>query len=275
MSDQELISPVTLDGFVLQPTQTAPLFNNLNMKSTASSAEPGTLTAGDIGPAVDVTISRAAQFYSELQMLQSQNPGQYQQVLTGIVSILNAAIPRATRTEKQLLTQLASKFQQAAKGNLAVLQPSPPPVNTDFLTQPVPPTSTLDSLVTPQEQSIDPALLALQAQETPESALLALPAQDVLTAQSLLEPQQTLPATFGDLFLPQGSTPVNWHGVVAAYGPQGQLLTQAFPTEETAAFQPSFSASTQQALNRIFDTLHSALFGVSAVTGTGSAGNSG
>src|SRR5579871_3656177 len=174
MSNQELVSPITMDGFALQSTQHSELtLNYLHIQPVDRSPGSDMLTAGDIGPATAVAISRTAQFYSELQLLQSQNPEQYKQVLTGIADTLNGAIRNATGTEQQLLSQLADRFKQAANGDLSALQPSSPPVSADLLAHPLPPTSNLGDLVAPQGQTaINLDLLALQAQETPVSALI-------------------------------------------------------------------------------------------------------
>ncbi|HLK57476.1 MAG TPA: hypothetical protein VKU00_12995 [Chthonomonadaceae bacterium] len=268
MSNQDIsISPVTLNGFTFSgidaPYSTSAVVQTPGITQAVVSNGIGAQTPEQ---AAIVSISLAAQFYSELQQLLARDPGMFKQVLTHIIGKLNTATLNSAGEEQQFLATLTQKFQQAAHGDLSGLQPSPLPTSEDLLPHILPPVSELGNLVVgPQAQTpINPNLLTLQLQQATLGDLLFAPNLHPLSAiGDLFALQPPIPATIGDLFLPQSHTTVNLQHLVAVYGHKGQLLTEAFPTQDAITYHAPFSPGTQQALDSIVQELHTALFGSS------------
>jgi hypothetical protein len=78
---------------------------------------------GSVGPASSTHISQQAQLLSKLQQLEQSNPTEYKQLLTNAANQLTTAAQSATGQDQQFLTSLASKFTQAANGDLSALEP--------------------------------------------------------------------------------------------------------------------------------------------------------
>ena len=91
--------------------------------------ESSGLSSASSSPAASVSISSMSQIYSKLQQLQTQNPAQYNQLLTGISSQLSVAAQNSTGPESSFLSSLSKRFSQAANGNLQALQPIHPTVH--------------------------------------------------------------------------------------------------------------------------------------------------
>ena len=96
--------------------------NPAQSKTAAGSLGSGAASIGD-----SAQISAPAQLYAELQQLQTQNPAEFNQVVTNIANQLQTAAQQAGNTPQgQFLSNLASQFQNVANGgDLSQLQPKP------------------------------------------------------------------------------------------------------------------------------------------------------
>lgn len=259
------VSPVTLDGFVLEAVQaTSPTLSYLHTQNVTHALGTEDTSVQNSGPAASVSISDAAHFYSELLQLQTQDSARYTQVLTDIVGKLATASQNSAGEEQLWLSHLKETFQQAANGDLSVLQPAAHSVGNDLLPPHLTPVSTLGALLSSHSQNVvNTDVLAVQLQQAALGDLVApqtAHAAQTTASVNLLATQTPQEATIGDLFLPQAPHLINPHGVVAVYGHDGQLLSEAFSTQEGTYTHPPFSAGTQQALDDIVNELHSALF---------------
>ncbi len=91
---------------------------------------PPTRAVGDTdGDAAAASVSKQALFLSKLKQLQQTDPAKYKQVLTDVATAFQDAAKTATGAEQQHLNALASKFTQAASGDLSALQPPQPPAS--------------------------------------------------------------------------------------------------------------------------------------------------
>src|SRR5579872_917297 len=131
------VTQITLSSLAVNSTQ---LVGGLQSVQGTQAGTQAIDTAGDRdGSGASATsphISREAQFISNLQQLQQQEPAKFKQVLTDAANQLTAAAQSATGSDKQFLTNLADKFQKAANGDLSALQPSQPQTNPSAQTGP-------------------------------------------------------------------------------------------------------------------------------------------
>jgi hypothetical protein len=99
--------------------------NNLaQVGSVGASAGPSSCgEAGGGGEQAGASLSGPGQFFSQLQALEKSDPAKAGQVLGDIASKLRDRASKATGIQAASLSELADKFQQAAKtGDLSVLQ---------------------------------------------------------------------------------------------------------------------------------------------------------
>ncbi len=105
---------------------------NSSLLSEINSYQAGSATSGlaaapaSTASAPDqIDFSQVAKLYQQLQQLQTSNPAELKQVLTGAATKLNAAAGQQTDPgQADFLSNLASRFQKAADtGDLAALQP--------------------------------------------------------------------------------------------------------------------------------------------------------
>ena len=98
--------------------------NKLDLVSANSGVTPALDACGDQRGSCRASVSPLAHILSQLQQLQQTDPAKLKTVLTDIANRLQAAAQQASGSEGQALSNLASKFQQAAQtGNLSALQP--------------------------------------------------------------------------------------------------------------------------------------------------------
>ncbi len=253
------IEPITLNGFTLNPAY----FPNNNLainqiQAVVSNAVGSTAAA----EAVSVAISVAGKFYSELQLLQKLNPGEYETVLKDIVTKLDTATQKSSGDEKQFLTALTEKFQLALKGDIGALQQQSVPVNGDLLpTIPARASKLGNILASPNQDSLSQDLLNVQLQQSTLESLVSKNFHPLSAIGDLLNQQISTPATIGDLFVSQSGSAVNIQHMVEVYGTHGQLLSEAFSSGTSTSSHVAFSADTQQALDSIVSELHFSLFG--------------
>ena len=96
----------------------------LKTSTTSSSAATDTTTASSTSTD-QIDFSQVAELFKELQQLQKSNPDELKQVLTEAAEKFKDAASQTTDTrDKQFLTNLSDRFQQAADtGDLSVLGP--------------------------------------------------------------------------------------------------------------------------------------------------------
>jgi hypothetical protein len=89
------------------------------LQATGGPAASSSLTGGEAGGSASqstASISGPGQLLSNLEQLQTQNPAKFQQVITQIVSQLQAAAQQTQGPTSNFLSHLASKFQATAGG---------------------------------------------------------------------------------------------------------------------------------------------------------------
>ncbi len=76
-------------------------------------------------PSCGTDISSLASTMNSLQQLQQTDPEKFKQVMASVAGTLETDAANATGSQAQFLSQLASKFQQAAQtGSMSPLEPS-------------------------------------------------------------------------------------------------------------------------------------------------------
>jgi hypothetical protein len=89
----------------------------------STSGLTGAEGGGGIAP-ISTTISGPGQLLGNLQQLQAQDPTKFQQVVSQIATQLQSAAQQAQGPQSNLLSNLATKFQNVASGgSLSQLQP--------------------------------------------------------------------------------------------------------------------------------------------------------
>ena len=92
--------------------------------SFSSSASQGLQRAGPAGDGDGGSrISHGAKLLGKLQQLQSEDPAKFKQLMSEAATQLQKAASNASGPEAEKLTDLASRFEKAAGGDLSALQP--------------------------------------------------------------------------------------------------------------------------------------------------------
>jgi hypothetical protein len=90
-----------------------------NQTTTAQSASKGSAISSD-----STQFSPMASLFNQLQQLQQTDPNKFKSVMTSIADTLTTDAKNATGPQAKMLTDLASKFSQAAQtGQMPDLQP--------------------------------------------------------------------------------------------------------------------------------------------------------